>query len=142
MPDQGEELFHGRRDARHRQHTLRAERRHLRREPGDRVVRRARVPQFGSVVLYGVVVFLVPMEPGGGNSGATFTLAASLAGLALVSVPGLRTALAVALIAADGIALLVMGDPHGVTMLVGPALGVLVAAVVTRRAPVPAGSGS
>ncbi|WP_239164911.1 hypothetical protein [Actinoplanes palleronii] len=105
-------------------------------------MRRARVPQFGSVVLYGVVVFLVPMEPGGGNSGATFTLAASLAGLALVSVPGLRTALAVALIAADGIALLVMGDPHGVTMLVGPALGVLVAAVVTRRAPVPAGSGS
>jgi hypothetical protein len=52
-------------------------------------------------VLYSIPVFLRPMEPGGGNSGATFTLAASLAGLALLAVPSLRTALAVALIAAD-----------------------------------------
>jgi hypothetical protein len=89
---------------------------------------------FGSIVLYSVPVFLWPIEPGGGNSGATFTLAASLAGLALVAVPSWRTALAVALVVADGVALLVLlDDLHGVTMLVGPALGILAATIQRRR---------
>jgi hypothetical protein len=89
---------------------------------------------FGSIVLYSVPIFLWPTEPGGGNSGATFTLAASLAGLALVAAPGRRTALAVALIAADGTALMALRhDPHGVPMLVGPILGVLAASTRRRR---------
>jgi hypothetical protein len=69
------------------------------------------------------------MPPGAGCSGATFTLAASLAGLALVVTPGARTATAVALIAADGATLLALGDAHGVTMLVGITLGALVATI-------------
>jgi hypothetical protein len=88
---------------------------------------------FASIVLFSIPIFLLPMEPGGGNSGATFTLAASLAGLALVAAPGPRTILAVALIVADGAVLLFLGNPHGVPMLVGPVLGVVAATVRRRR---------
>jgi hypothetical protein len=78
----------------------------------------------GATVLYSVPVFLTPMEPGGGNSGLTFTLAASFAGLAVVAAPGWPSWLAAAAIAADGALVLALGDLHGVPMICGVAIGV------------------
>jgi membrane associated rhomboid family serine protease len=66
---------------------------------------------------------------GAGNSAATFTLAASVTGLALVKVRGRVVMLLGALTAACGIVLLALLDAHGSAVLGGLVIGVLVAAI-------------
>lgn len=61
---------------------------------------------------------------GGGNSGATFGLAASLAGYALVRRAATPVLLAAGATLVVAVALVALGDGHGVLMLVGAALAV------------------
>jgi len=59
-----------------------------------------------------------------GSSGATFALASSIAGLALVRSRGagrLRAGLPIAI----GAVILALGNPHGIAVLTGAALGIL-----------------
>lgn len=66
---------------------------------------------------------------GAGNSAATFTLAASVTGLALVKVRDRIALLLSAVTAACGIILLVLLDAHGSAMLGGLVIGALVGAI-------------
>ncbi|MFJ8311473.1 MULTISPECIES: hypothetical protein [unclassified Streptomyces] len=86
------------------------------------------------LLVFSVDTFLVHGPPGGGNSGLTFRLATSIAGLALLIRPSRRHWLLAAAIVADGAVLLLLGDGHGEPMITGIAVG-LVAAVVQRRRP-------
>jgi membrane associated rhomboid family serine protease len=89
---------------------------------------------FGCMLLFSIDTFLIATAPGGGNSGATFRLATSMAGLALVAGPALRSRLLAAGITAIGIALLVLGDLHGEPLITGLVVGVVVALVQRRLA--------
>ncbi|WP_167151867.1 rhomboid family intramembrane serine protease [Streptomyces sp. MBT27] len=86
------------------------------------------------MLVFSVDTFLVHGPPGGGNSGLTFRLATSIAGLALLIRPGRRHYLLAAAIVVDGALLLLLGDGHGEPMITGIAAG-LVAALVQRRWP-------
>ena len=66
---------------------------------------------------------------GAGNSAATFTLAASVTGLALVQVRGRLALLLAALTAGCGIFLLALLDAHGSAVLGGLVIGVLAGAI-------------
>ena len=66
---------------------------------------------------------------GAGNSAATFTLAASVTGLAVVKARDRLTLLLAAVTAACAVVLLVLLDAHGLAMLGGLVIGVLVGAV-------------
>jgi hypothetical protein len=66
---------------------------------------------------------------GAGNSAATFTLAASVTGLAVVKVRGRVVAVVGALTAGCGIFLLALGDAHGSALVGGLVIGVLVGAI-------------
>lgn len=59
---------------------------------------------------------------GGGNSGATFGLAGSIAGYALLRRTALPVRVAAIVALAAAVVLLILGDGHGVLMLVGAAL--------------------
>jgi membrane associated rhomboid family serine protease len=87
---------------------------------------------FGCLLLFSIDTFLVAQPPGGGNSASTFRLATSMAGLALVARPALRSRLLACGIIAIAVALLVLGDPHGEPLITGMAVG-LVVALVGRR---------
>jgi membrane associated rhomboid family serine protease len=89
---------------------------------------------FGCLLLFSIDTFLVVQPPGGGNSGVTFRLATSMAGLALVAGPALRSRLLACGIVGIAIALLVLGDPHGEPLITGLAVGLVVALVGQRRA--------
>jgi len=93
-----------------------------------------------SIMTLAVPVLLVATPPGGGNSGVTFALAASLAGLALVTAPGVRPTVVTLLVVMDGVLMLVLGDRHGIPVLVGLAIG-LVAATRRRGRSRPLGPG-
>ncbi|MCT9092396.1 hypothetical protein N4G70_26520 [Streptomyces sp. ASQP_92] len=86
------------------------------------------------LLVFSIDTFLVHGPPGGGNSGLTFRLATSIAGLALLTRPGRRQTLLAAAIVADGAVLLLLGDGHGEPMITGIVAG-LVAALVQRRWP-------
>jgi hypothetical protein len=81
------------------------------------------------VVGFNLVTTFAWPSVGAGNSAATFTLAASVTGLALVRLRERITMLLGALTVACAIVLLVLRDAHGVAMLGGLVIGVLVAAV-------------
>jgi hypothetical protein len=68
-------------------------------------------------------------SPGGGNSGATFFLAASLAGLAVVRLRSARALAAAAVTAVVGAVLIITNDAHGVPVLCGLAVGAALALV-------------
>jgi membrane associated rhomboid family serine protease len=88
---------------------------------------------FGCLLLFSVDTFLIEQPPGGGNSGVTFRLATSLAGLALVTGPTLRSRLLAGGIVAVAITLLVLGDPHGEPLITGLIVGLAVALVQRHR---------
>jgi len=76
---------------------------------------------------------------GAGNSAATFTLAASVTGLAVVKARDRVTVLLAAVTAACAIVLLVLLDAHGIAMLGGLVIGVLAGAISPPgTAPTPA----
>ena len=66
---------------------------------------------------------------GAGNSAATFTLAASVTGLAAVKVRARVVAVVGALTAGCGIFLLALGDAHGSAVIGGLVIGVLAGAI-------------
>ncbi len=86
------------------------------------------------LLVFSVDTLLVHGPPGGGNSGLTFRLATSIAGLALLTRPCRRHTLLTVAIVADGAALLLLGDGHGEPIITGIVAG-LVAALVQRRWP-------
>jgi membrane associated rhomboid family serine protease len=86
------------------------------------------------MLVFSVDTFLVHGPPGGGNSGLTFRLATSIAGLALLIRPRRRHYLLAAAIVVDGAVLLLLGDGHGEPMITGIVAG-LIAALVQRRWP-------
>ncbi|MEV8523869.1 hypothetical protein AB0451_06845 [Streptomyces sp. NPDC052000] len=86
------------------------------------------------LLVFSVDTFLVHGPPGGGNSGLTFRLATSIAGLALLTRPSRRHYLLAGAIVVDGAVLLLLGDGHGEPMITGIVAG-LVASVVQRRRP-------
>jgi membrane associated rhomboid family serine protease len=88
---------------------------------------------FGCLLLFSIDTFLFVQPPGGGNSGATFRLATSMAGLALVACPTLRSRLLAGGIIAIAVALLVLGDMHGEPLIAGMAVGIVVALVERAR---------
>jgi membrane associated rhomboid family serine protease len=81
------------------------------------------------VVGFNLATTFVWPSAGAGNSAATFVLAASVAGLAVVQTRGRVTVLLAAVTAACAIVLLVLLDAHGVAMLAGLLIGVLAGAV-------------
>jgi hypothetical protein len=62
-------------------------------------------------------------SPGGGNSGATFFLATTMVGLALVRLRSTRTLAAAAVIVLDGAVLIATNDAHGIPILAGLVVG-------------------
>ncbi|MFG3281593.1 hypothetical protein [Streptomyces sp. NPDC048111] len=86
------------------------------------------------LLVFSVDTFLVHGPSGGGNSGLTFRIATSIAGLALVTRPGRRPYLLTAAIVVDGALLLLLGDGHGEPIITGIVAG-LIAARVQRRWP-------
>lgn len=75
-------------------------------------------------LVFGVAATVLVPQPGAGNSAATFALATSLAGRALVAVPDPGVRARAAGVAVISVACLVLGDAHGIAMLTGLALGV------------------
>jgi membrane associated rhomboid family serine protease len=88
---------------------------------------------FGILAVFSIDTFLIAQPDGGGNSGVTFRLATTMAGLALVTLPGRRSVLLALGIAADGVVCLALGNAHGEPMITGIVVGVLVALVQRRR---------
>ncbi|HEV7897806.1 MAG TPA: hypothetical protein VGP31_08195 [Planosporangium sp.] len=68
---------------------------------------------------------------GGGNSGATFALATSIAGLALVRPAGVVSRLFALAATATGVVLIALDDGHGVAIVLGTAIG-MVTALLSR----------
>jgi membrane associated rhomboid family serine protease len=81
------------------------------------------------VVGFNLATTFVWPSVGAGNSAATFVLAASVTGLAVVKARDRVTVLLAAVTAACAIILLVLLDAHGLAMLGGLLIGVLVGAV-------------
>jgi hypothetical protein len=79
---------------------------------------------------------------GGGNSGATFFLATSLVGLAVVRLRSARALAAAAVVVVVGIALIATNDAHGVPILCGLVIGVALAMVSPPREPARTGAGA
>lgn len=79
-------------------------------------------------LLFNTLALFLSSDLGAGNSGATFGLACSIVGLGLVRHRD-RTLLPRALgVLAIGVALLVIGDAHGIAVLGGVLIGLLAAA--------------
>jgi hypothetical protein len=94
---------------------------------------------FGVIGFNLITTYAFP-SPGGGNSGATFFLATTLVGLAVVRLRPARTLVAAAVIVIDGAMLIATNDAHGIPILAGLAAGAGLAAVrsprgLTRRSP-------
>jgi hypothetical protein len=81
------------------------------------------------VIGFNVLATWAFASPGGGNSGATFFVATSLVGLAVVQRRVVQTVLAAVVIVVDGAVLIATDDAHGIPILAGLAVGVVLAAM-------------
>jgi Rhomboid family len=81
------------------------------------------------LLAFNLLATYVSPSTGAGNSGATFTLATSVTGLAAVVLRRPLVAGLAALTAADGAMLLALRDAHGVVVVGGLLLGALVGAL-------------
>ncbi|EOM76123.1 rhomboid family intramembrane serine protease [Rhodococcus rhodnii] len=88
-------------------------------------------------IVFGLVTAFVFPSVGAGSSGATLALAASAAGLALVSEPSRRESLAVAALLALTLGFFLADDAHGVAVLAGTVLGAVLATVAPPESAVP-----
>jgi hypothetical protein len=80
----------------------------------------------GAVVFNLLMVFAFPQH-GAGNSAATFTLVCSIAGLVLVRREAHDQTITAGLVPLAGVALLAIRDAHGFAVLLGVALGAVMA---------------
>lgn len=85
------------------------------------------------VIGFNLIATYAFASPGGGNSGATFFLATTLVGLAVVRLRPARTLVAAAVIVIDGAALIATSDAHGIPILAGLAVGAWLAAARSPR---------
>lgn len=75
------------------------------------------------VIVFNLITTFAFASTGAGNSAATYTLACSLAGLALVARSSRDQVITGLLVLATGVAMLALRDAHGFAVLLGVALG-------------------
>lgn len=80
-------------------------------------------------LLFGTMATFLSSDIGAGNSGATFGLATSVAGLVLIRHRRARLVLSSVAVVAIGVVLLVLGDAHGIALMGGVVIGVCVALI-------------
>ena len=83
-------------------------------------------------LVFNMSVTFLSSEVGAGNSGATLGLAASMAGLALLTQSEMALRWRAIGVLGVGIALVGIGDAHGIGVLGGLVIGILVARVTSR----------
>lgn len=80
-------------------------------------------------LIFGLLTTFVDPSVGAGNSGATFALAASMAGLMSVVGPRRRDVILIAIVVACGVVLIALRDAHAEAFLFGAVIGAVLGVV-------------